>query len=59
MRETEYVELAFWSGWVEAVGSALTHPELQELNDAMRERVRCMVEEYLSYVGGIDVAEDA
>jgi hypothetical protein len=50
MRETDYVELAFWAGWVEACGSALSHEELQELDDALRPRVAEMVRDYLEEV---------
>lgn len=54
MRETEYVELAFWSGWVEGVGGSLNHQELLDMTEAMRQRVACMVQEYLSYLGASD-----
>ena len=52
MRETDYVELAFWSGWVGALNGSLTHEELCEMQDAMRLRVAAMVEEYLSLTTG-------
>lgn len=52
MRETDYVELAFWAGWVEALNGALSQDELSEMRDAMRLRVASMVEEYLSLTSG-------
>ena len=47
MRETDYVELAFWSGWVEAMGRSLSHDELIAMRDALRDQVAELVQELL------------
>ena len=49
MRETEYVELAFWAGWVEALGRSLSHDELIAMDAALRDRLAAMVQDYLDY----------
>ena len=47
MRETEYVGLAFWAGWVEAMGHSLSHDELIAMDAALRDQVVDLVQEYL------------
>ena len=47
MRETDYVELAFWSGWAEALGHGLSPEELIGMNAALRDQVAEMVQDYL------------
>lgn len=49
MRETDYVELAFWAGWVEALGSSLTAEELIVMRDSLRGTVSRLAQDYLDH----------
>lgn len=48
IRETEYVELAFWAGFVDALGRCLNHTELCDMAERLRPVVADMAATYLS-----------
>lgn len=48
MRETDYVEMAFYAGWLEALGFPSMGPQEMELMvEAMRSPVAEMVSDYV------------
>jgi hypothetical protein len=49
MRETDYVELAFWAGWVEALGYSLTPEELITMRDSLRDQASRLALDYLEH----------
>lgn len=52
--ETEYVEMAFWSGWLDALGYALSEEELCAMSMKLRDHVSALV---CGYVSSIDPKE--
>lgn len=61
MSETEYVELAFYSGWLCALGKSLTHDELVQMSEQLKPRIAVLVESYVQHmdlVPWVDEAED-
>ena len=57
MRETEYVELAFYSGWLEALGYAMSPAELESMRGALSGQVAGMIHDYVASV--TEEVEDA
>ena len=58
MSETDYVELAFWSGWVEAHGQALPFDDLCEMAEALKDRVSDLARDYLETLADGDSEEE-
>ena len=58
MSETDYVELAFWSGWVEAHGQALTFDDLCEMAESLKGRVSDLTRDYLEELAKADSEEE-
>lgn len=57
MRETEYVELAFYAGWLEALGYAMSPAELESMREALSGQVAGMIHDYVGSV--TEEVEDA
>lgn len=57
MRETEYVDLAFWAGWLEALGYAMSPAELESMRVALVPQVCSMIHDYVASV--TEEVEDA
>lgn len=51
MRETDYVELAFWAGWCQAQGVSLGHDDLCDMAEAMKGVAAHAAEQYLESLG--------
>ena len=50
MRETDYVELAFYSGWLDALGYAMSEAELERMRQLLREQTAQMIRDYVESV---------
>ena len=50
MRETDYVELAFYSGWLDALGYAMSEAELERMRQLLREQTAQMIQDYVESV---------
>lgn len=46
-RETDYVELAFYSAWIEAFGYAMSDEELEKMRQSLREQTAQMIRDYV------------
>lgn len=46
-RETDYVELAFYAGWLEALGYAMSDVELERMRQLLREQTAQMIRDYV------------
>lgn len=49
-RETDYVELAFYSGWLDALGYAMSEAELERMRQLLREQTSQMIRDYVEAV---------
>ena len=47
MRETDYVELAFWAGWCEAQGVMLTFGDMCEMAEALKDAASRLAQDYV------------
>lgn len=50
LRETDYVELAFYSGWLDALGYAMSEAELERMRQLLREQTSQMIRDYVEAV---------
>lgn len=50
LRETDYVELAFYAGWLDALGYAMSEAELERMRQLLRERTSQMIRDYVEAV---------
>jgi hypothetical protein len=50
MRETDYVELAFYAGWLDALGYAMPEAELERMRQLLREQTAQMIQDYVESV---------
>lgn len=49
-RETDYVELAFYAGWLDALGYAMSEAELERMRQLLREQTSQMIRDYVESV---------
>lgn len=47
MRETDYVELAFWAGWCEAQGVTLSVDDMCEMAESLKDAASQLAQEYV------------
>jgi hypothetical protein len=50
MRETDYVELAFYARWLDALGYAMSEAELERMRQLLREQTAQMIQDYVESV---------
>ena len=47
LRETDYVERAFFAGWLDALGHAMDEQEMTTMCDSLRDQCAELVREYV------------